>query len=87
MGIMRSPKGRLVALAAGAIVVVVLAAASILGWPHPIFWYRFKAIGKNAQGYFEYWHLGQFLIGPSVYLHRRLWLPSFGFLSLNFSHE
>ena len=57
---MASRKGRRVALAAGAVAVIVLAVAVVLGWPHLIFWYRFtkvfESLGVNAQGFPEYKH-------------------------------
>jgi formylglycine-generating enzyme required for sulfatase activity len=56
MASMATTKGRRVAIAAGAVAVVVLAAAVVLGWKHLVFWYRFEEIGKNAQGFPEYKH-------------------------------
>jgi formylglycine-generating enzyme required for sulfatase activity len=53
---MAASKGRRVAIAAGAVALVVLAATVVLGWRDLVFWYRFEALGKNAQGYFEYRH-------------------------------
>jgi formylglycine-generating enzyme required for sulfatase activity len=56
MPVMATRKGRRVAIAAGAVAVVVLAVAVVLGWKHLVFWYRFEPLGKNAQGYTEYRH-------------------------------
>jgi formylglycine-generating enzyme required for sulfatase activity len=56
MSDMATRKGKRVALAAGAVALVVLAVAVVLGWPHLLFWYRFEPLGKNAQGYPEYKH-------------------------------
>jgi formylglycine-generating enzyme required for sulfatase activity len=53
---MATLKGRRVAIAAGAVALVVLAVAVVLGWKNLVFWYRFEAIGQNAQGLPEYRH-------------------------------
>jgi formylglycine-generating enzyme required for sulfatase activity len=53
-------KGKRVALTAGAVALVVLALAIVLGWPRIHSWYRFtqvfEGLGRNAQGYPEYRH-------------------------------
>ncbi len=53
-------KGRRVAIAVGAVALVVIAVAVWLGWPRLVSWYRFtrafEALGRNAQGYQEYRH-------------------------------
>jgi formylglycine-generating enzyme required for sulfatase activity len=49
-------KGRRIAITAGAVALVVLASAVVLGWRDLVFWYRFEALGTNAQGYSEYRH-------------------------------
>jgi formylglycine-generating enzyme required for sulfatase activity len=60
MSVMAARKGRRVALAAGAVALVVIAVAAVLGWPRILSWYRFmqvfESLGRNAQGYPEYRH-------------------------------
>jgi formylglycine-generating enzyme required for sulfatase activity len=56
MSVMATRKGKRVAITAGAIALVVIAVAVFLGWKHVVFYYRFEAIGKNAQGFREYRH-------------------------------
>ena len=60
MSAMATRKGRRVAITAGAVALVVIALAVVLGWPHLVSWYRFarafEALGRNAQGYQEYRH-------------------------------
>jgi sulfatase modifying factor 1 len=53
---MGSPKGRRGAIAVGAVALVVLAAAVILGWRDILLLYRFERLGRNAQGLPEYRH-------------------------------
>jgi formylglycine-generating enzyme required for sulfatase activity len=53
---MGSPKGRRVAILAGAVAVVVLAVAVVLGWRDILRLYRFERLGQNEQGLPEYRH-------------------------------
>jgi formylglycine-generating enzyme required for sulfatase activity len=53
---MATRKGKRVALAAGAVALVVFAVAVVLGWKHVVFYYRFAPLGVNAQGFMEYRH-------------------------------
>jgi hypothetical protein len=53
---MARPRGRRVAIAAGALALVVLGLATWLGWRDLLFWYRFSPLGKNAQGFLAYRH-------------------------------
>jgi len=48
--------GKRVALWAGAVTLVVLAAAAGLNWQHLRFWWLFEPLGRNAQGCREYRH-------------------------------
>jgi formylglycine-generating enzyme required for sulfatase activity len=56
MFVMATRKGKRVAIAAGAVALVVIAVAVFLGWKHVVFYYRFAPLGVNAQGYSEYRH-------------------------------
>ena len=49
-------RGRKIAIAAGALALVVLGAATWLCWPHLRFWWLFQPLGPNTQGYPEYRH-------------------------------
>jgi formylglycine-generating enzyme required for sulfatase activity len=53
---MARPKGKRIALAAGAVALVVLGLATYLGWPRIRFWYSFETLGRNAQGLPEFRH-------------------------------
>jgi formylglycine-generating enzyme required for sulfatase activity len=48
--------GKRIALVMGIAALVVLGVAVFLGWRDLIFWYRFEALGKNAEGFPEYRH-------------------------------
>ena len=50
------PKGKRIAIAAGALALAVLGVAGWLSWPHMRFWWLFEPLGPNAQGYPEYRH-------------------------------
>jgi len=50
--------GRRITIGAGLAAVVVICCAAWVGWPHLLFWYRFKYLALNAQGYPEYRHRG-----------------------------
>jgi formylglycine-generating enzyme required for sulfatase activity len=49
-------KGKRVAVAAGAVALVVLGFAAYHGWPQIRFFYLFAPLGLNAQGFPEYRH-------------------------------
>jgi hypothetical protein len=51
MSIMAIRKGRRVAIVAGAVALVVLAVAVVVGWKPLVFLSPFEPLGKNAQGY------------------------------------
>jgi len=53
---MRASRGKRTAFVSLALTLVILGMSAWFLWPHVLFWRLFEALGKNAQGYFEYRH-------------------------------
>ena len=52
--VMTVSKGRRLAFLTGLLAMAVVGVTVYLGWPRILFWWRFEALGRNAEGHSEF---------------------------------